>query len=383
MLRRLTGHQNARAFGPLDDKPGSLPETSLLLGILGLGVAGLPFAVSGLRAEFSAYPSFGDRFTLPFMLASSLTLLGLTGFRSTKGPSRIGFVSVILFAFSAFQAQGASTYRRDWLSQKSLFWQLAWRAPVLKPGTSIFAEGLPRSLYRNHSAGMLNLLYNQDDSAGRLEYFIFDLSQLLIDNVSLSGAKMSYRPDDPIPGRVHSFQFEGTTAQSLVAWISPSGTFRIVTQNRANEILRSSVLCYNLSQFSQPGEVISGASGSPNGPLLKMFGSEPKHEWSYFYQKAELERQLMHWDAVAMLGDEVTNRGYSPSDVSEWFPFIDGYTRTNRYRTAADITIKVLEEEPDALVPLSSLWLRVEHDDVRKAAELSDALHLLRDKLVL
>ena len=116
----------------------------------------------------------------------------------------------------------------------------------------------------------------------------------------------------------------------------------------------------------------------PDGPLLKIFGSEPKHEWPYFYQRAELERELKHWDAVALLGDEVMKQGYKPSDPSEWFPFIDGYARTHRYRTAADISNSVLEDCPDAMVPLSSLWLRIEREDPQNSAELSGALRAWR-----
>jgi hypothetical protein len=383
-LRRLTiSPQPVRAAEPSDDEPRRLLETGLLLGMVGLGVAELPLVVSGVRAAFTPQSLFADRYTLPFMLPASLTLSCLLAFLGTKRLSRTLLVSLILFAFSAFQVQNGSRYHRDWLTQKSLSWQLAWRAPVLKQGTSIFADGLPGSWCRSHSAGLPNLLYNRDDSAGRLDYFVFDLSMLSVDNLSWGGAKPSYKPGDPITGGLRSFHFQGTTAQSLVSWISPSGTFRIVTQPYANEILRGSALCLNLSHLSQPGEVISDAPGLPKGPLLKIFGSEPKRQWLYFYQRAELERQLKHWDAVAILGDEVMKQGYKPSDPSEWFPFIDGYTRIHRYRTAADISNSVLEECPDALAALSSLWLRVKREDLQNSAELSSALRVLGDKLVL
>jgi hypothetical protein len=150
-----------------------------------------------------------------------------------------------------------------------------------------------------------------------------------------------------------------------------------------NEILQGSALCFNISSLSQPGEVISNTPGLPQGPLLKIFGSEPKHEWLYFYQKAELERQLKHWDAVAMLGDEVIKEGYKPSDPSEWFPFIEGYARAHRYQRAVEISNGMLEESPDALAGLSSLWLRVKGEDMPNSAELKSALGVLEGKLML
>jgi hypothetical protein len=194
---------------------------------------------------------------------------------------------------------------------------------------------------------------------------------------------MSLRPGDLTFGRLRSFQFQGTTAQSLVAWISPGGTLRVVTQPHADEILRCSALCINIAQLSLPGAVISDALGPPDGPLLTIFGPEPKHEWSYFYQKAELERQLLHWNDVAVLGDEAMKQGYEPDDLSEWFPFIEGYARAHRYVTAMDISNRMIEKYPDAVAPLSSLWLRVEREDPKNSTELSSALRAHGSNLML
>ena len=383
-LRRLViSTQSLRTTEASSAQPERFPGIGILLGLLGLCVAGLPYAVSGLRTSFAAQMSFDDRLTLSFMLPASLLLACLLAFRGAKRLSNFLIVSLLLFAFSVFQVQNGSLYHRDWLAQKSLFWQLAWRAPALKQGTSVFVAGVPRSLYGNHSAGVLDMLYDQNSGAGRLDYFMFDLSRLLTDEFAWDGATLSYRPGAPISGRVRSFQFQGTTAQSLVSWISPGGTIRVVSHPYENEILQGSALCLNISNLSQPGEVITDTQGLPNGPLLKMFGSEPKHEWLYFYQKAELERQLKHWDEVASLGDEAIKQGYKPGDPSEWFPFIEGYARAHKYETAVKISNAVLKESPDALAGLSSLWLRVKDEDSPNSAELIGALGVLRDELLL
>jgi hypothetical protein len=383
LLRLTIRATNVRASEALDDEPGRFPRTGLLLGLAGLGVAGLPLALSNLRIDFITHPSFPDRWTLMFMLPASLTLSCFLAIVGTKRLSRALFISLVLYAFSAFQVHNASLYSQDWFEQRSLFWQMGWRAPVLKRGTSVLTDGLPLSLYGNHTAGVLNLLYNPNDSAGQLDYFIFDLSRLSTDEFAWDGTTPSYRPGAPIFGRVRSFQFHGTTAQSLVSWISPGGTMRVVSQPYENEILKGSALCFNISNLSQPGEVITDAQGLPDGPLLKMFGPEPKHEWLYFYQKAELGRQLEHWDEVASLGDEAMKQGYKPGDPSEWFPFIEGYARAHKYEKAIRLSNAVLKESPDALAGLSSLWLRVKDEDTPNSAELNGALGVLGDELLL
>jgi hypothetical protein len=353
------------------------------MGIVGLAFAGLPFAAAGLSADFTTYPSYADRMTLPSMLPASLIMVGLVAVLGKTRLSRGLLVSLILFSCSAFQVQNESLYRHDWMAQKMLFWQFAWRAPALKQGTSILADGMPGSLYANHSAGLLNMLYKRDDSAGRLDYYFFDLHYLSTEEQARTAMNLRYTPGNSIFGNLRSFKFQGSTAQSLVAWISPSGTLRIVTKDGANEILRCTALCANISPRSRPEELISDAPGLPDGPLLRIFGPEPKHECLYFYQKAELERQLKHWEAVAALGDQVMGQGYKPVDPSEWFPFIDGFARAARYQTAIDLSNRLLEENPDAITPLSSLWLRVERDDNQRSSGLRSALHILGDKLVL
>jgi hypothetical protein len=368
----------------LDDESHHVPESGLLLGALGLCVAGLPLVVPALSVEFTPYPfSFADRFTLSFLLPASLMLACLLSLIGTRRSSIRFLAPLVILVFTVFQVQNESLYRQDWQSQKSLLWQLAWRAPALKPGTSVMAEDVPRSLFGNHSAGLLNMLYNRNDSAGRLNYFIFDLSQLSADQLSGTADRMSYIPGDLTFGRLRSFQFQGTTTQSLVAWISPGGTIRVVTQPYANEILRGSTLCINIAQLSRPETVISDAPALPGGPLLSIFGSEPKHEWPYFYQKAELDRQLQRWSDVSALGDEAMKQEYEPDDPSEWFPFIEGYARTRRYKTAVDISNRIIERYPDAVAPLSSLWQRVKREDLENSAELSATLRALGSKLVL
>ncbi len=162
---------------------------------------------------------------------------------------------------AAFQIQNEKAYRQEWLSQKSLFWQIAWRAPTLKSGTSIFVDGLPKSIYRNHNSGMLDMLYSRK-SGQELNYFMFDMEKYA------HQASMNFKPAQPIKGAVREFEFHGSTAQSLVWWISPNGTLHTVSPSRADEILHCPMLCSNIAHVSEPRDVITDAPAEPDGNLL-------------------------------------------------------------------------------------------------------------------
>lgn len=326
-----------------DSSQESAPR-GMLLAIGALLVSGLPLIVPGMRADFGTFPSYEDRLTLPFILAASLLLaVLLVRIRRFGGV----IISGLLCVLAVFQMQNQMQYRQDWALQRSIFWQTVWRAPSLTSGTSVFVDGLPKSLYKNHAAGMLDLLYSAKPAPKTLSYFIFDLDQPLWSN---------FKKDVISTGSVRSYEFHGRTSDSLVWWISPGGVLYTV-DGSADDEPRHSGLCADLASLSTPERLMHDR---PSGSyaLLKIYGDEP-HAWLYYYQQAELERQLGMWDVVALLGDEAARNKYQPSEGAEWRPFIEGYARMGRYEIAEHLTELALADSPELQKPLSALWRKL------------------------
>ena len=42
------------------------------------------------------------------------------------------------------------------------------------------------------------------------------------------------------------------------------------------------------------------------------FATEPGHTWCYFYEKAELARQIQDWDQIVALGSEAAEKELRP-----------------------------------------------------------------------
>lgn len=320
---------------------GSLESASggTILAVGGLFASGIPLLASGLRADFGTFPSYADRFALPFILASPL-LLALLLLRIRR--LGVALVSGLLCVFAVFQIQSEIQYRRDWNLQRTIFWQARWRAPMLTPGTSVYVDGLPKSIFHNDNAGMLDLLYSTNSSPETLNYFIFDLNQPNFKTGKISS------------GSVRSYKFHGLKSNSVVWWISPGGTLYMIDGSNGNEP-RHSGSCADLASFSAPARMIQGTPRESYA-LLKILGPEPKHDWVFYYQRAELERQLGRWDEVARLGDEAIRQHYQPSEGSEWLPFIEGYARTGRYDMAEHLTELAVNEAPQLEKPVTTLW---------------------------
>ncbi len=358
----------------------------IVLGIIALIVGALPLMYQGSIISYRI-ESFLDRYTLSFMLGASLLLAGLLlGYRCTSMQKAI-LASIILLLFSSFQVRNEGIYRDEWLKQKAFLWQFAWRLPSMKQGTSVFVDYIPFTIAHDHSAGLMNLLYNSDDSAGRLNYFIFDLDWLT--SPGFNKSKMTsisvpaFKTGEPVEGSLRHFPFYGSTSQSVVVLNSPSGTIRIVDSRYVDEIPCLSPSIRSVANISNIAKVVEKKDGVPRGCLLSLFGPEPQHGWPYFYQKAELERQFGSWDKVAGLGDKARDMGLKPNDPSEWFPFIEGYAKIGKYEVAIKLTEGALAESPSILIALSNMWRRILHAEGAGSTNYRKVLDALGSKLIL
>ncbi len=145
--------------------------TLIGVGLFGLLIAGWPFWMTNLPVGLQFATS---RFTLPFILGVSLVLVGLVNLLPGKLVVRQAILAVLVGLAAGYQIRVATEYRRDWNAQKNLFWQLAWRAPAIKPGTVIVANDTPiRFASDNSLVAPLNWIYAPDNHGETLDYMFF------------------------------------------------------------------------------------------------------------------------------------------------------------------------------------------------------------------
>jgi hypothetical protein len=358
----------------------------LLLGICSLAFAGIPFIYAGLDISFES-GKMNDRFCLPYILGSSLLLAGLLMSVRMNYRHKYALVAVVLFLFSSFQFRNGNAYRNEWQDQKLFFWQLAWRIPSMRKGTSVYVANIPFSIQSNHSAGLLDMLYNKEQDGRDFDYFLFDL------NKTFKSREDEFFPGDnyirsvkygePVMGGVRSFVFRGTTALCVVVWVSPSGTLRFIDNKHVAEVSGLPSKCENFNHLSDMMAVVGSREDRPSGFLLGVYGPEPRHEWAYFFQKAELGRQYGLWKEVARLGEEARNRRLNPVDASEWLPFIEGYAMAGNYERAIEVSEQLLDKSPMALVVISNMWQRIIRNPSFENSGFNDRFNAIRNRLIL
>ncbi len=75
----------------------------------------------------------------------------LAGLR--RFPRVQGILLALLLGFAVGRHfQTNAIYRRDWETQRVFFWQLAWRAPALQPGTTLLTNDLPLTTFSDNSS---------------------------------------------------------------------------------------------------------------------------------------------------------------------------------------------------------------------------------------
>lgn len=318
------------------------------LGLFLLPFAGAPFWLTGLTISL-AHPA--SRFTLPFMFAASLILVGLIELI----PSRFRY---FLLALTIGLAAGrqflwSTDYLRSWQEQKNLFWQMTWRAPGLKPDTVVLMnQELP--FYADNSLNApLNWIYAPDSHADQISYVLFYPTNRL--NESLP----ALQKDIPIQYDYIAGRFQGNTSQALAFYYDPPSCLRLLEPDidPQNRFLLEESLMREASILSNPDQILN----SPNAIMPHIYGPEPEHGWCYYYEKADLARQFNNWETVTRLGDEAFALNDHPNNPLERFVFIEGYAHVGDWDRALKLSRESYKVSRDFVgPPLCRLWQRIE-----------------------
>jgi hypothetical protein len=329
------------------------PKQALALGGFTWLVAGGSFWLVGIlpKTEFN-----GDRFLLPFMLGSSLLLVGGIGLLAKWPRVQITLLALVLGLSISHQFQTANAYRRDWAMQKTLFWQMAWRMPALEPGTTVLSNDLPVTFYSDNSlTGPLNWIYGRQP--GKMDY-IFYFASVRTQPGRAIGQGLA--PNLPITQDYLAATFHGNTSQMVVINFEPPACLRVLDpeidgENRLLEpLLRDAAFLSTTVPIAAENLVTLPA---------QFYSPEIPRGWCYYFEKADLARQLGDWPQVVKLGEQALALGDHPNDPVENFVFIEGFAHAGQWAKAGQLTKTAYRFSKEIMRPLlCKLWGRIERE---------------------
>jgi hypothetical protein len=340
--------------------------------LLGFGAwlfAGGSFWLVGIEPQlhFSA-----DRFTLPFMLGSSLILGALIGLLSSRPKLQYGLLSLLVAFSIGKQFETNIAYVRDWDVQRDLFWQMSWRIPALERGTTLLTNDLPVTYFSDNSlSGPLNWIYGREGEMDHILYFA---------SIRLNRGLPDLKPDLAFEQNYLARTFYGNTSRMVVINFEPPGCLRVLDpeidmNNRLLvPLLRDAAVLSNGSMIRAEPAVAMPAS---------LYSPEPGHAnaWCYYFEKADLARQMGDWEQVAELGDKAFRLDDSPNDPVERFVFIEGYAHMGYWERAIELSKVSYRVSKDYVGPLlCRLWERIEaetDEGVARSASLGEIRNMI------
>lgn len=283
-----------------------------------------------------------DRLTLTFMFGASLLLSGLIILIFKKTILSKLLFSILIAAACATHFINALGFVRDWESFKDFLWQLSWRIPSLQPGTTILTTRFPLKYYSDNSlTAPVNWMFSPENKSEQLDYLFSFI------DVRIGWRIKALEPGHDINQPYRSFEFNGSTSQVISIKFTPPGCVQIMDPVFANAGILPNLDDYQAAASKMTDLSLIRDSKVPASPPIEIVGEEPPHEWCYFFEKADLARQLGNWDEVIRLGEEIFSQGKVARIPTEWLPFLEAYLRRGLTSQADTILEFMKKDQPE------------------------------------
>jgi hypothetical protein len=342
-----------------DTRPSPLPI--FLFGAWAFLVSSLPIWLTS--KQLSAGGRWDDRFALAPMLGAALMTLAIIIWLIRSRYHRLVLGLLLTFAVAA-QVLLVNRYRLDWDAQRDYYWQLAWRAPALQPGTAIFSFEQPSASIPGYDASFaLNVLFGNQTKDGSTPYWFFTNDRFL---------NFDFLPGKHISYEDRNLTFTGNTSEAISV-VRQAG-------NRCLQVLDS---VYAGQPFYESGQgQLVGVSNvgrilpdSADPPDPQVFGSEPPHRWCYYFEKADLARQFQDWQSVLKLEKQAKAARLASKFGPEYLPFIEAHAQTGDWQKAYELSRSAHAVTRDMGPLLCSTWQHLGKLPSADAGIVSQAMH--------
>jgi hypothetical protein len=328
-----------RAWGIVQsEKDSVLIRDFVRLGAFIILCAIVPVIFSDRQVElFDAYKSYGLH-PIPgvILFVAGIVLMLQPNFRK--------WMVITLIAISVTtQILNANNWAQYWEFQRQMWWQLTWRAPDIQDDTLVmtYSAGGYNPEQDYEIWGPLNLIYRP----GRYEAPAIQ-AEVLNSAIAFDIVKREVRNNMVRDIRLHR-DFNNVLLMSMSSISSClhvlDGTLPVYTASEAS-------LLKQVGAYSHMERIIPTAT-APTPPSA-IFGTEPEHNWCYYYQKASLARQTGDWQRVKELYREADKAGFDTDDKSEMIPYLEALVNLGNYEDARTLYNKEIKGSAEMRLPL-------------------------------
>jgi hypothetical protein len=323
----------------------SVPASLVWFGLWAFLVGGLPIWLTS--KQLSTQGRWDDRFALALMIPACLLLVSIVA--SAIAPRWQRPLLLVLLGLSiTTQVLVVNRYRLEWAAQNQYYWQLHWRVPALEPGTAIISFEQPSASVPGYDASFaLNVLFGGNATDGNMPYWFFTNDRFL---------NFELKPDKTISYKDRNLRFRGNTSAAIaLIHQGESRCLQVLDSVYADQPFYGAGQ-EQLVAISNPSRISAGAGDAPLGDV---FGAEPARSWCYYFEKADLARQLGDWQTILMLEQQAQHLGFATRFGPELVPFIEAHARSGDWEGALDISRQAQGTISEMQPLLCSTWARL------------------------
>ncbi|MFZ1041256.1 MAG: hypothetical protein WCA79_12735 [Anaerolineales bacterium] len=299
----------------------------------------IPIIVANRGVDFADLSRYSviSMFGAAMMLAVFVDRLKNPGFQ-------LGFVLLLIGIAVITHFSNGDSYAQYADSNNMFWWQVSWRIPQLKKGTTLVVHyplGQAGEDYTIWSPA--NLIYYPDSQSQKFiqpAIYAALLNHDAVDKV-LTQKGVEY---DTRRGSIHTFRNYSDIL--VITQAGPGSCVRVIDGHQTELSSYEDERVMLMAPYSQIQDVLPGTQFQT--PPQLPFGSEPTRGWCYYYEKASYARQVSDWQTVLNLGDQAAKLHLAPQDLIEWMPFLQAYAhfgdQTQLTQLARSITTDPLVE---------------------------------------
>jgi hypothetical protein len=339
----------------------------LITGVFGILLGRLPSLAAGLPLTLQS--SF-DRFMISIMLGSVMFVLGLLEWLVKGHRARMLIISALIALGIGQQFFNANIFRRDWLQQRDIYWQMAWRMPALEANTVLLTHQMPIDYETDLSfTAPINWMYAPNYTRSDIPYM------LLYTEKRLGGVTLpALEKDIAIRYPYRIVNFNSNTSNAVVIYMPQNGCLRVLDPQRGDLVIYSHLpdSLTNAIPLSDTSRIIT----NPSQPARPPFFPEPEQGWCYYFAKAGLANQQGDYEATSALAKEAFTLGLQPEDPYEWLVFVEAYAMNGEIAQAEEISNTVLADGGKTLKAVCQVWEQVQAQAHEGGAEAVESARL-------
>jgi hypothetical protein len=322
---------------PDEATSGDLPENrfskeAVLLGLAGVVFGVIPVVVANRLVAFERF----SHYALPASLASSIFIVGLVSLISSKQVRQVLLFSLVAVAIMTHYAVATAAIAEE-KSIQQFWWQVNWRAPGIKKGTTLVVNypGIEYGEDYETVSGPANFIYYPEKTKKLpVNYSISSISMTAESIKTVLVGKLGVEREV----RSHSF-------------IVDYGNVLVISQPVGNACVHLMDSRWPDLSASERESVMLVASQSKNENVItepqpqfmpqELFGTEPEHKWCFYYQKAALARQQGLWGEIIKIDETVAKLDLHPNDQIELMPFLQAYAFSGNEKQVKQISTRI------------------------------------------